>query len=367
MDRIIEVKVNGHHLSKDNRVGGVQGEANVTALRIEFDEGWDGYAKTVTFYNALGENPVKRILTADLLEDITASTRIYLCYIPGEALTEAGWFEFVIDGYIDGKRQRSLSDQLEVKYAPIADNADEPVDPTPSQTEQIQLQIDTILDDMAEQAVIAHEAAAAAKLSEEDAKASAVESGMNARNAAASATEAHTYGSAAETSATNASKSATAAASSATAATNSASQAASSQKAAKTSADEAAESANLAETFSSEAAGSVSQVKTSETNAKASATAAAASASQAKTSETNAKAAASAAANHESYAEVYSMQAQNYSNNAWENAMVAESARKAAEKARDEAEQAVGGDFATKAYVDEAVANAGGDIDAGTF
>ena len=76
MDRIIEVKVNGNYLTKDNSCAGVQYEANVTRLRIEFDEGWDGYAKTVTFWNALGKNPVKRTLTADLLEDIVKSARV---------------------------------------------------------------------------------------------------------------------------------------------------------------------------------------------------------------------------------------------------------------------------------------------------
>ena len=193
MDRIIEIKVNGHHLSKDNRVGGVQGEANVTSLRIEFDAGWDGYAKTVTFYNALGENPVGRILTADLLENILLSTRIYLCTIPGEALTEAGEFEFVIDGYIDGKRQRSLSDYLEVKYAPIAEDAGEPADPTPSQAEQLQVQIDTMLGDMQEQAIIAHNAADEARVSAANAMQAAAEAETASRNA-------WTYASRAETS-----------------------------------------------------------------------------------------------------------------------------------------------------------------------
>lgn len=360
MDRIIEVKVNGHHLSKDNRVGGVQGEANVTALRIEFDEGWSGYAKTVTFYNAQGENPVKRILTADLLEDITASTSIYLCTIPGEALTEAGYFEFVIDGYIDGKRQRSLSDQLEVKYAPIIDNADEPVDPTPTQAEQLQVQIDTILDDMAEQAIIAHEAAAAAKVSEENAAQSAAEAETASRNAwlyasnaEASANKAQTFATASETAATNASKSATAATSSATAAASGASQAASSQSAAKTSASAAADSA--------------SQAKTSENNAKTSANAAAASEQASALNQANAQSAQESAALHDSNAGRYAAEALINKNAARESAAAAQAAQKAAEKARDEAEQAVGGDFATKAYVDEAVANAGGDIDAGTF
>lgn len=145
MDRIIEVKVGGNYLSKDNSNAGVQYESNVTNLRIIFDEGWDGYAKKVTFWDAKGANPVERTLTADLLEDITKSTRVYLCPIPGEPMAESGWFTFVIDGYADGKRQRSISDKLRVKPAPFKETAGQPVDPTPTQAEQLQSQIDDLL------------------------------------------------------------------------------------------------------------------------------------------------------------------------------------------------------------------------------
>ena len=146
IDRSIEVKVRGWHLTKDNRNAGVQYEANVSFLRIDFDDGWDSYAKTVTFWDALMGNPVKRVLTTDLLEDIFASTRVYIVPIPGEAMGEAGGMTFVIDGLIDGKRKRSLSDTLWVKEAPIEEEAGEPVDPTPSQAEQLQTQIDSIKD-----------------------------------------------------------------------------------------------------------------------------------------------------------------------------------------------------------------------------
>lgn len=148
MDRIINVKVGGNYVSKDNKNAGVTNEAEVTRLRITFDEGWDGYAKTVTFWDALGGNPVKRTLTADLLENIVESTRVYLVPIPKEPLVKEGKIEFVIDGYIDGKRQRSMAESLEVKYSPSADDAGEPTDPTPSQAEQLQGQIDTLLDDI---------------------------------------------------------------------------------------------------------------------------------------------------------------------------------------------------------------------------
>ena len=145
MKRLVEVKVDGSHLTKNHNLAGVQHEANMTSLRITFDESWAGLAKTVTWWDAKGRNPVRRVLTTDLLEDITKSTQVYLCTIPGEPLAEAGMCTFVIDGYVDGKRQRSISDQMKVTPAPYAENAGEAADPTPTQAEQIQVQLDAVL------------------------------------------------------------------------------------------------------------------------------------------------------------------------------------------------------------------------------
>lgn len=133
MDRIIEVKVSGNYLSKDNKVAGVKGEANVTNLHIAFDEGWDTFSKRITFWDALGNNPTKILLD---------NKRECVAPIPGEAMAEAGKLTFVIDGYNGGKKQRSVADELEVKDAPMAENAAEPVDPTPDQATQLQNYID---------------------------------------------------------------------------------------------------------------------------------------------------------------------------------------------------------------------------------
>lgn len=185
MDRIIEVKVNGSYITKDNRNAGVQHEANSTSLRIEFDPGWDSYAKKITWWNANGENPVEITLGANLLEDAAASTRIYLCPIPGEPLAECGECTFVIDGYVDGKRQRSAADRLWVKEAPFKENAGEPSDPTPSQAEQLQVQIDTILEDMSAEAAKAETARAEAETARAEAEAARENAEKSAREAAA--------------------------------------------------------------------------------------------------------------------------------------------------------------------------------------
>lgn len=147
MDRIVEVKVSGTHVWKDSQSAGTQGEVNATYLRIEFDEGWDGFAKTITWWDAKGENPTSRVLTAAELEDIKASTRIYLTPIVPEALAIWGKCMFSIDGYINGRRQRSAYASMVVK--PKGNGEDITIEaPTPSQIEQMQAQIDILIVDM---------------------------------------------------------------------------------------------------------------------------------------------------------------------------------------------------------------------------
>lgn len=193
-NRIINILVDGSHLTKDRGTAGVQYEGNSTVLRIKFDESWDKLAKSVTWWNAKGLNPVARVLTVDMLEDIKTSTRVYLCPIPAEPLTEAGMCTFVIDGFLDGKRQRSISDQLKVTAAPYAANAGATADPTPTQAEQLQVQMERILPDIQANTVraetartVAESAAARAEAARYGAEGNSTSSRENAQKAAQSA------------------------------------------------------------------------------------------------------------------------------------------------------------------------------------
>lgn len=145
MDKTIDIYVNGSYLRKNHNRAGVQGEGNVTVMHITFDESWAEFAKSVTFWDARGENPVKRTLTTDLLVDISESLLEYNVPIPAEPLLYEGDLTFVIEGYIYGKRKRSVQDTLIVDAAMIAENEGEPADPTPTQAEQLQAQIETLL------------------------------------------------------------------------------------------------------------------------------------------------------------------------------------------------------------------------------
>ena len=149
MDEIINIKVNGNSITKDYNVAGTQFEANRGKLRISFGENWKEYGKSITFWNALGENPVKIQLGTDKLEDITASDSVYIVPIPGEAMTEGGKCSFVIEGATDGVNARTVEDTLKVLYSPKADNAGQAVDPTPTQAEQLRQEMDSFTADIA--------------------------------------------------------------------------------------------------------------------------------------------------------------------------------------------------------------------------
>ena len=92
-----------------------------------------------------------------------------------------------------GKRQRSVADRLWVREADISLDAGEPTDPTPTQAEQLQVQIDTLLGDMQEQANIAVDAAERASASEDNAKISETNAAQSAKEALQSENFANGY------------------------------------------------------------------------------------------------------------------------------------------------------------------------------
>lgn len=146
--REIKLTVRGDTVHASRHRAGIQGEANATALVVSFDESWDGYAKKITFWDALEQNPVERTLTIDLLVDAANDVRTYKTTIPGEPLALAGECLLVIDGYVDGVRARAMSLRMTVEDAPMAEHAGEPSDPTPTQAEQLQVQIEALIGDI---------------------------------------------------------------------------------------------------------------------------------------------------------------------------------------------------------------------------
>ncbi|MBQ6698319.1 MAG: hypothetical protein IJN09_04695, partial [Oscillospiraceae bacterium] len=180
MNEIINIKINGNTLTKDYSTAGVAGDANNMKLRIEFAENWDGFAKTIRFWNANGEDAVDIILGVNLLEDILTSSRVYITPIPGEAMTEAGTCTFSVRGYKDGVLKCSVDGELNVMPSMRTSDVNEPADVTPTQAEQLQAEIEGILPDIT---AIMQEAKAAEENAETSAE-NAATSEVSAKNAA---------------------------------------------------------------------------------------------------------------------------------------------------------------------------------------
>ena len=136
MDRIINLKVVGNNITKDNDYAGVRGEANATKLKITFDESWSGFSKNVYFWDAHGENLVSIILTSVYWVD--SNENIVLVPIPSEPLAVAGEMTIVIEGSKDGVKQVSATCNLKVLDSP--ENRDVINSPPPTDTELKQLQ-----------------------------------------------------------------------------------------------------------------------------------------------------------------------------------------------------------------------------------
>lgn len=183
VDKTIDVSVNGSYLRKNSFTAGVQGEGNAAILHITFDDSWAEMAKSVTFWNSRGENPVIRMLTADLLADISKSLLEYNVPIPAEPMAYEGKLTFVIDGYIDGVRMRSTQDKLTVIPALMADDAGEPADPVPTQAEQLQAEIESILPSVQAETIKAQQAASAAESEAGKSEGSALAAQMYAKEA----------------------------------------------------------------------------------------------------------------------------------------------------------------------------------------
>lgn len=139
--RNIEIFVNGNFCRKDSNNAGTQGEASVTSLNLTFSDDWAGYAKRIVWRDAKGENP-----TAILL---AGNEQPYTTLIPPEALTEAGWCSFTLEGFLAGSPQDYDPDHIAITatdYLKVAVNDDEyaPAEPTPSQALQLQAEIEEL-------------------------------------------------------------------------------------------------------------------------------------------------------------------------------------------------------------------------------
>ena len=323
-NRIITAAVTGETIKLSEKSAGAAGSFNAVSLAFTFDSAWDGTTKKVYFFDAYGANAVYIVLTSNLLVDGK-----YIVPIPAEPLAYAGemtitvkGIDFATDGTTAERIIMSASTTMKVLNAITPASDVVPVEPTPTQTEQLQAEIDDILADI--------EAAAQAAGS--------------ATAAAASALAAQTAKTLAETAKTSAELSATNAAgyeSGANTAKLGAESALSSFVAAKNDAQTAKTAAELAETHAktSETNSKTSEMnsKTSETNAGLSALAASGSATDANNSKLAAQTAQTNAELAETYAETAEANAETAETGAVAAKNAAESARDISVTAKDNA------------------------------
>lgn len=184
MTRTIPLKIQNEYIAGDKVLIGAAGSHNDVVLRMEFSPMWDGLAKTVQFCDALGENVVQTLLTANLLE--TGKTNVYLVAVPGDAKKYAGRMAVAIKGAATSAQKETRATMAAYGTFKVAESnwneAEEVNQDVPaSQAEQLQSQIDAILDNIQDARSAAGEAASSASSAAGSASAAAA-SAANAAN-----------------------------------------------------------------------------------------------------------------------------------------------------------------------------------------
>ena len=145
-NRIITAAVTGETIKLSNKTAGAAGSFNAVSLSLTFDSAWDGTTKNLYFFDAYGNNAVYRLLTTDLLVD-----GAYIVPIPAEPLAYAGemtitirGIDFATNGTTAERIIMSASTTMKVlsAIAPASDVA--PVEPTPTQAEQLLASVNSV-------------------------------------------------------------------------------------------------------------------------------------------------------------------------------------------------------------------------------
>lgn len=163
--RVIPCRVTDEYVQGAGVVVGAAGSHNDVALRLEFSPLWKDTTRSIVWKDALGENPTVTILTTDLLEE--GETEVYLVPIPAEPKAAAGELSMTIKGVTaEGEREKTATLSATAHFIILESDWDEDAvesgDLSPTQSEQLQVEIDGIKDTIYQ----AKQSAAAAKDSE---------------------------------------------------------------------------------------------------------------------------------------------------------------------------------------------------------
>ena len=150
MSSTIVLEVSGAYIKRGAPVAGAAGSHNACLLELRFGADWTGLVKKVYFYDALGQNPVTKLVTVDQKKN---GEETYWMEIPSEAMAKPGEMTVTVRGVLlseDGETAEKVlvaaSTTLRVLPASIPDNEVEAETLTPTEVEQIQNEIQAIYD-----------------------------------------------------------------------------------------------------------------------------------------------------------------------------------------------------------------------------
>ena len=146
-NRIIPTAVSGETIKPANKTAGAAGSDRAVSLAITFDSTWDNTpSKIVQFLDAYGQNPTNITLTSGMIVG-----GAYIVDIRSEPLKYAGEMtvtvrgvEFEIDGTTVKRVIMSASTTMKVLNSLYNPNGIAPVEPTPTQAEQLLLAVNSV-------------------------------------------------------------------------------------------------------------------------------------------------------------------------------------------------------------------------------
>lgn len=143
-NRIITATVTGETIKLSSKKAGAAGSHKAVSLAFTFDSAWDDTTKKVYFFDTNGNNAIYILLTTDLLVDGK-----YIVPIPSEPLAYAGEITLTIRGVeLDGETAEriimsaSTFMTVDPSQTPASDVA--PVEPTPTQAEQLLASVNSV-------------------------------------------------------------------------------------------------------------------------------------------------------------------------------------------------------------------------------
>lgn len=148
--RVIACQVVGEYVTGDGVVIGAVGAHDGVLIELDFTADssglWEGTTKTVTFTDALGQNPVNILLTANLLAD--GQTNVYQVPVPQAAMAVAGMMGITVTGVIVSGEKETVRVATELSRFRVLANHIQTwsgeIDVPASAAEQLQSEIDEV-------------------------------------------------------------------------------------------------------------------------------------------------------------------------------------------------------------------------------